>query len=163
MRGHHVMGGGWNWGGVLGVVLAVLGAASAREVLLAQPVQIPVLMSYTATPYREVLAGVQQYFRQHDMQVDWKIYPLEGEAAKAAGVLHDIELHEVPLLLTLGNLATQVVLKDKIKTPLVSVLVPRADALDRALNATGVVMEFPVETQLQWLRRLGNVICGTQY
>ena len=88
---------------------------------------------------------------------------MEGEATKAAEVLHHTELQEVPLLLTLGNLATQVVLKGNIKTPLVSVLVPRADALDRALNATGVVMEFPVETQLQWLRRLGNVICRTQY
>jgi putative ABC transport system substrate-binding protein len=39
-------------------------------------------------------------------------------------------------------------------TPIVAGLVLKADDLEEAANATGVVLEFPVELELRWLQRM---------
>src|SRR4030067_3362443 len=57
------------------------------------------------------------------------------------------------LLFTIGPPATVSAVRGTAGIPIIAGLVLRDDALRKAKNATGVVLDFPPETQLKALRR----------
>jgi putative ABC transport system substrate-binding protein len=57
-------------------------------------------------------------------------------------------------VLTLGTLATRESLRRYPSTPLVAGMILSADELEGSLNATGVFLQFPIQTELEWLARL---------
>jgi putative ABC transport system substrate-binding protein len=61
---------------------------------------------------------------------------------------------ETSLILALGSAAGDAALGAPRQVPLVAAMVLRTEALQKSGNATGVSVEFPVEVQLNWLRRL---------
>jgi putative ABC transport system substrate-binding protein len=65
-----------------------------------------------------------------------------------------MQQEQVRLLFTLGSLATQAAVRSGSELPLLASLILTADDLQQAKNATGVVLEFPADTQLQWLHKL---------
>jgi putative ABC transport system substrate-binding protein len=117
-------------------------------------VQIAVLTSQDAAPYQEVLAGFRQYLEQHAGNVTLTVHPLQGNADRASQELQQIKQEHVQLLFTLGSLATQAAVRSGSELPLLASLILNADDLKQAKNATGVGLEFPADTQLQWVRKL---------
>lgn len=117
-------------------------------------VQIAVLTSQDAAPYQEVLAGFRQYLEQHARDVTLIVHPLQGNADRASQELQQIKQEHVQLLFTLGSLATQAAVRNGSELPLLASLILNMDDLKQAKNATGVVLEFPADTQLQWLQKL---------
>lgn len=128
-------------------------ADGGRSVATPEVVRIAALTSHTATPYDQALAGFRQYFRQQGMEVILDVYPVEGDRAKVARIVQDAKKGRVSVLLTLGTLATQSALETEVELPIVGGLIVSADDIAKGANATGVSLEFPLDTQFQWLRK----------
>jgi hypothetical protein len=58
------------------------------------------------------------------------------------------------LIFTIGSLATRNALHEVRDTPIVSSLTLMGDDLERASNATGVVLDFSEETELERIRKI---------
>lgn len=140
-------------------MVAVVVAAAAwvadgcRSVAAPEVTRIAVLTSHTASPYDQALAGVRQYFRQQNVEVAFDVYPLDGDRTKAARIVQDAKRGRVSVLLTLGTLATQSALETGVDLPVVGGLIVSADDIAKGANATGVSLEFPLDTQFQWIRK----------
>jgi len=115
--------------------------------------RIIVLVSTTAAPYEDMLSGFQQLLQQHSVPFTLQRYVLEGDVAAASLALDDIRQGKNDLIFTLGTLAIQHARKVENSSPLVAGLIVNKEALTGAGNASGVVLEFPLEIQFQWLRR----------
>jgi putative ABC transport system substrate-binding protein len=140
---------------VIAVVAAagVWAADSWRSVATSEVPRIAVLTSHTATPYDQALAGVRQHFRQQGMEVAFDVYPLDGDRTKTARIVQDAKRSRVTVLLTLGTLATQSTLETGVELPVVGGLLVSAEDITKGANATGVSLEFPLDTQFQWIRK----------
>ncbi len=122
------------------------GAASADD-------RIAVLMSMDEAPFRQTLAGFQTYLSTQGIQTGYDVYNLKGDAGYAGPTLLKIKQSGVKLIFALGSLATEAAIREAGDIPIIAGLVLRTDGLSKAPNATGVGLEFPVETQFAWLQR----------
>ena len=120
----------------------------------AADLRIAIVTSQDAPPYQELITGAQRYLESRGVKVLWTTHPLHGDAANATAVLDALKKTETTLLLTLGSLATRAIVRDRLALPLIASLVLNTEELAEATDATAVVLEFPLETQLQWLRQL---------
>lgn len=116
--------------------------------------KIAVLVSSKDAPYGEALKGFQGFLRKQARETDFEVYELEGNADNAHVAVQKIEQGGVRMVVTLGSLATEAALREISDLPIVACMVLRTDSLTRAPNATGVGLEFPLETQFSWLQRL---------
>jgi putative ABC transport system substrate-binding protein len=135
------------------VAAGALAADGVRSVATPEVARIAVLTSHTAAPYDQALAGVRQYFRQQGMEVAFDVYPLDGDRSKVARIVQDAKKDRVSVLLTLGTLATQSALETGVELPVVGGLIVGAEDIAKGANATGVSLEFPLDSQFQWLRK----------
>lgn len=117
-------------------------------------VRIGVLTSHNAAPYEEALEGFKQYIASRGGRPHFDIYPLGGEAKRGIQILENVKKQGTNLLLTLGSLATSAALNNASEIPTIAGLVLDENEIKKGNNATGVVLGFPVETQLQWIRRV---------
>lgn len=116
--------------------------------------RIAVILSHGIQPYHEVLKGFQGSLRESGIAMPYEVYSLEGDRNKTDEVMRTIRQGKNRLLLALGSLATQTACKGASDIPIIAGMILNAEDLKGATNATGVVLEFPLEVQFQWLRRL---------
>jgi putative ABC transport system substrate-binding protein len=142
-------------GRIAAPVLALLAAGAGGAAAPPAGVRIAAIVSQDALPYEEALAGFRSHMERQaegaPAQID--VYLLHGDAAGVDAALQSARRDRAQVLLTLGSLATQAAVRQVKDIPIVAGLVLRTEDLD-ASNATGVVLEFPVETELRWLQRL---------
>ncbi len=122
--------------------------------VMAGDTHIAILTSQDTEPYKEVLTGFRDYLTRHDRETVFKAYSLQGDALRALPALQDIKKNGAKVLLTVGSIATQAAIEDRGDLPIVACLIVNANVLHNAPNATGVVLEFPLEIQLQWIRNV---------
>jgi putative ABC transport system substrate-binding protein len=127
-----------------GLALAMPGGAAERA-------RVTVLLSSDAEPYRQVLAGIRQ---QLASGVDFDVQTLGDDAAKAKSIIEKTKGAPPALYFTVGSAATQLAIRHGGGAPVVAGLILNAAEIDKAPQATGVILEFPPEVQLEWLRRL---------
>ncbi|MEW6068632.1 MAG: ABC transporter substrate-binding protein [Nitrospirota bacterium] len=135
------------------IIIAALLFVVKTTIVEARDVRIIVLKSYEAQPYNEALAGFEQYLREQKIKPHYKIYPLEGDVTKVEQTIQEIKKGKVDLIVTIGSLATDTMIKKIIDIPIVACLVLSSENLKNAFNATGVSLEFPLEIQFETLRR----------
>ncbi|MBZ0157661.1 MAG: hypothetical protein K8I29_15800 [Alphaproteobacteria bacterium] len=116
--------------------------------------QILVLSSHDSAPYRDTLAGFQQYLRRQGVLADFEVHTLKGDTAAAAQALQGARRNRIDLILTLGGFATEEAVRRIEDIPIIFGLVVRADEVRRTGNVTGVFLAFSLETQFEMLRRL---------
>ncbi|MBS0151174.1 MAG: ABC transporter substrate-binding protein [Nitrospira sp.] len=116
--------------------------------------RIVVLSGQDLKPYQEVLAGLQQSLAKQGITVTVEIHALQGNQAKAQSVLVDVKRNGAKLVITLGNQATQAVVREINNLPILATMIVSADDIRSAPNATAVLLDFPIEAQLQWLKRI---------
>jgi putative ABC transport system substrate-binding protein len=116
--------------------------------------RIAILMSQDGGPYQEVLTGFRHTLNQQGMQAMFEVHPLRGDSDTLRQAVQEIKQKGAQLLFTLGSLATRGAVEYLAEFPILATLVLNADELKQAPNATAVVLEFPVETELQWLHRI---------
>jgi len=124
---------------------AISGAADDR---------IAVLVSSNEAPFTETLDGFRDYLAKQGYAAGYEVFRLDGDAGMAGPAIQKIRLGGVRLIFTVGSTATEAAVKGITDIPIVACLVLRTDTLRKARNATGVGLEFPLETQLEWMQRL---------
>jgi putative ABC transport system substrate-binding protein len=112
------------------------------------------MVSQDAEPYRDALSGFRHELERGGETIEWQVIQLEGEPGRAAQILAAAPATHVSLVLALGTLATRESLQRFPGTPLVAGMILTPSELEGATNATGVFLQFPVETELEWLARL---------
>jgi putative ABC transport system substrate-binding protein len=140
----------------------IRGAAAAAILLLAGPAaaapakptaRVRVLLGQDGGPYEEALQGVRRSLERQEMAIAIDVEPIQGDAARAGEAVRRARADNVALLVTLGSVATQAAVREGSGIPIVAGLILNSDDLAEARNATGVVLEFPVETEFRFLQR----------
>ena len=117
----------------------------------------PILMitSQDTGAYKDVLTGFRLFFANRNSALTLlEEHSLKGDASKASQILKDAKARRARLIVTVGSLATQTVLQEAPEIPTIASLILSADELKKSTNATGVVLDFSLETQLQWLQKI---------
>jgi putative tryptophan/tyrosine transport system substrate-binding protein len=123
------------------------GAANSRPILM--------VSSQETGPYKEVLSGFRQYIAsQNGAAALLEEYSLQGDAHKASQIFKDAKARQAQLVFTVGSFATQAALQEASDIPTVASMILSADEIKQSPNATGVVLDFSLETQLQWLQKM---------
>jgi putative ABC transport system substrate-binding protein len=115
--------------------------------------KITVLTSSNDGPYREVVAGFTGYLAKQGIPGGYDIIALDSDAKKTGPAIKKIKTSGSRLIFAVGSLATDALIGEIEDVPIVACLVLRTDNLKEVSNATGVGLEFPFETQLEWLQR----------
>jgi putative tryptophan/tyrosine transport system substrate-binding protein len=134
---------------IFAVLFLLAGATSART-----GERIVLLVSSNEAPFQEAVAGFREYLSGQGIQAGYEVFNLDGDAEKAGPAIQKIKAGGTRLVLTLGSMATDAALREITDIPLVACLVLRTDNLRKAPNATGVGLEFPLETQFAWIQKL---------
>jgi putative ABC transport system substrate-binding protein len=111
-----------------------------------------VVISQDGPAYRDALSSFRRALEKEKGSIDVQIVQLDGNVARAAQLIPATT--RADLVLTLGTLATRESLRRYQATPLVAGMILSADELEGSPNATGVFLQFPIQTELEWLTRL---------
>lgn len=136
------------------ITLAVLLLTLLVELVCAESNRIVVLSGQDLKPYQEVLAGLQQSLVKQGLTVNVEIHAVQGNQTKVQDVLADVKRNGAKLVVTLGNQATQAAVREISNLPILATMIVSPDDIRSAPNATAVLLDFPIETQLQWLKRI---------
>ena len=120
----------------------------------AKAVRIAVLFSNANTPYQEALTGFKQYLNEQGVEIDLNVHDLNGSKVTAGEAIKTISKEGARIIFTLGTFSTNEVL-DQIKSvPIIAGMILKTEKLKGVQNATGIILDFPVETQFEMMRRL---------
>jgi putative ABC transport system substrate-binding protein len=120
---------------------------------VAQNTPIVIVTSQDTGPYQEVVSGFRRYLEQQRVEGPVLVYSLQNDPAKVKTLLSQTKKEGARLFLTVGSQATHVTLQEAGETPVIACMVVNSEEVQKATNATGVIIDFPIETQLQWLQR----------
>jgi putative ABC transport system substrate-binding protein len=134
----------------LATVLLILCSRS----VFAESNRIVVLSGQDLRPYQEVLTGFQQSLVKQGITLTIEIHPLQGNPTKAQDVLENVKRNGAKLVVTLGNQATQAAVREITHIPILATMIITPDDLRSSPNTTAVLLDFPLETQLQWMKRI---------
>ena len=136
------------------LLAAVLLAESLTPVSsAAEDGAIVMLSSQQLAPYEDVMNGFRQHLTQQGTTVQFDTHTLDGNPETAHQLLQEIRPLSPQLILTVGSFATQVALQAAPEIPTIACLVGDREMLTKADNATGVVLDFPIKIQFEWLQR----------
>ncbi|MEO7859326.1 MAG: ABC transporter substrate-binding protein [Nitrospirales bacterium] len=135
-------------------MLGALGLMIVAGEVTAESGRILVLSGQDLKPYQEVLAGFQQSLTKQGITLSIEVHSLQGSQSKTQEVLADLKRNGARLVVTLGSAATQAAVREVSHLPILATMIISATDIQSAPNATAVLLEFPLDTQLQWLRRI---------
>jgi len=122
--------------------------------VFAESNRIVVLSGQDLKPYQDVLTGFQQSLIKQGIALHVEIHALQGNPTKAQDVLEDVKRNGAKLVVTLGNQATQAAVREIPHLPILATMIITPDDLRSSPNTTAVLLDFTVETQLQWMKRI---------
>lgn len=139
---------------VVGLLIGSAGAAAADALV--------VVTSRDDGPYEGVVAGVRGAL---GAWTELTVHSLQSGREGAVEALRDAKTDRKTPLITVGSAATRAALEAPGKAPVIACMIADRDDLQKSKNATGVVLEFPLETQLKWVRRFvpGSKTIGVLY
>lgn len=114
---------------------------------------VVVVTSRDDGPYERVVTGVQETFGRRSKSTRLLVHSLKTGREDAMAALRDARLSGDAPLITVGSVATRAALEAPGDMPVVACMIVDGKGLRRAKNATGVMLEFPLETQLKWIRK----------
>jgi putative tryptophan/tyrosine transport system substrate-binding protein len=115
--------------------------------------RVVVVISSDAEPYQQALAGLKRELANNHAALE--LVPLHGDTARARDALLVIRGTEPPAaVVTLGTLATRLVLSRVHDVPVVAGMILTPAELGDAVNATAVYLEYPVEVEIDWITRM---------
>lgn len=135
---------------VLATCALALAVGSARG---QEPRPLVVVTSRDDGPYAGVVEGAQAALAASGRANAVRVHSLQsgGDAALQA-LLGARKAGDAPLI-TVGSSATRAALEAPGNAPVIACMSTDAEELRTARNATGVVLEFSMETQLRWISR----------
>lgn len=137
---------------VLALTLPLLLPAPAG--LAHAAVVVSVVTTQAEAPVTAMLAGFRERFTDLGEELDLEVYSLAAEEALVAEQITSIRNRRPQVIFVLGSRALNAIASQVADTPVVFGLVLSEQLLPVNANVTGVVLDFPVATQLAWLQRL---------
>ena len=116
--------------------------------------RITILMTQQSDTYQDVRKGFQQYLEKKGIAVDYDIRNFEGPVQKTDMVLQAMKATHPSLVFTLGSPATEAVIREVQNIPIIAGMIMNEAELTKAKNATGIVLEFPLQTHISWIKKL---------
>lgn len=145
-------------------ITLALPAATARPAETVSA-RVVVVLSSDAEPYQQALAGLRREFPVGAAALT--VVALHNDTANVAEAVRAIRSATAApaLVITLGTLATRALLARVGNVPVVAGMILNPAELGSARNATAVYLEYPVEIELEWMRRVlpGNRRVGVVY
>ncbi|MCA9452116.1 MAG: hypothetical protein KC584_05750, partial [Nitrospira sp.] len=111
-------------------------------------------MTQQSDTYQDVRKGFQQYLDKKGIAVEYDIRNFEGPAQKTDMILQAMKATHPSLVLTLGSPATEAVIREVKNIPIIAGMIMNETELTKAENATGIVLEFPLQTHISWIQKL---------
>jgi putative tryptophan/tyrosine transport system substrate-binding protein len=116
--------------------------------------RISILMTQQSSSYQDVRKGFQQYLDKQGIAVEYDIRNFEGPTQETDGVLQAIKATNPSVVLTLGSPATEAVIREMKNIPIIAGMILNEAELTKGENATGIVLEFPLQTHVSWIKKL---------
>jgi putative ABC transport system substrate-binding protein len=135
---------------IVGLTLLPSGRSPAEPVT--DTARVLVVVSQDGPAYRDALTSFRRTLEQEKRAVNLRVIQLDGNTATARQLLPATA--QADLVLTLGTLATRETLRRYPATPLVAGMILSADELNGSPNATGVFLQFSIQTELEYLTRM---------
>lgn len=133
---------------------AVVATAGAPDLAAgAERERLVVVISDDSLPYQRVLEGFRAYLAEHGVDGPLNLHSLQTDPVAARRALSVARTNGHVPLLTVGSAATTAALKMAGDAPVIACMIVNGQDLKNAPNATGVTLEFPLETQFQWMKR----------
>jgi putative tryptophan/tyrosine transport system substrate-binding protein len=133
--------------GACALALAAGGLVRAHE-----PRTLVVVTSRDDGPYAGVVAGARGALATSVRDAAVRVFSLQTGGAAAQQALATARQSDAPII-AVGASATRAVLAAPGSAPVIACMSADADELRAARNATGVMLEFSMETQLRWIHR----------
>ncbi len=114
--------------------------------------RIVVVTSDDSLPYQRVVEGFRAYMAERGVHSPLDVHSLHSEPSEARRTLSFARTRTAPLL-TVGSSATSEALKMDGDAPVIACMIMNGQDLRGAHNATGVTLEFALETQFEWIKR----------
>ena len=137
----------------IALTLSALWLIASPDSACAESGRIVVLSGQDLKTYQDVLAGLQQSLTKQGINLAVEIHAAQG-APSTANVLADIGKNGARLVVTLGSAATQAAVREVGQVPILATMIVTADDIKSASNATAVLLDFPLDLQMQWLHRI---------
>ena len=137
----------------IALTLSLLGLRAPPDSARAESSRIVVLSGQDLKPYQDVLAGLQQSLTKQGITLTVEVHATPS-APSIADALHDIKKNGARLVVTLGGAATQATARDVDQVPILATMIVTADDITAASNATAILLDFPLDLQMQWLHRI---------
>jgi len=116
--------------------------------------RVDILISQSAVPYEESVKGFRKLLQDSGLALSVEVHQLKGDESRAHAAARTAADRKSSLLFAVGTLAVQAARREASSIPLVAGMILTAGELKNAGNATGVVLELPLETEMEWMRRL---------
>lgn len=116
--------------------------------------RVDILVSQSAAPYEESVRGFRKLLQDSGLALSVEVHELKGDESRAHAVARMAADRKSNLLFAVGTLAVQAARREASSIPMVAGMILTAGELKNAGNATGVVLELPLETEMEWMRRL---------
>jgi putative ABC transport system substrate-binding protein len=138
---------------IAAIALAIGLVAGGVRAVGARDPAILMVTSYDTEPYRLVMEGFQGYLVKHGMTGPMLSYSLQSREVEARHALELARRSGASPLLTIGSVATQAALQAEGEGPVIACMIVDEKVVRNAINATGVSLDFSLETQFEWMKK----------
>jgi putative ABC transport system substrate-binding protein len=112
------------------------------------------LLAQQTEPYQKVLKGFRQSLKKQGIEAEYEVLNFDADKDQGGKVLQAIKTKNPALIFTLGSTATEAAIREIKDIPIIAGMIVHKRDLEQAKNATGVILNFPLKTQLNWIRRM---------
>jgi putative ABC transport system substrate-binding protein len=115
---------------------------------------VVVIKGKDLAPYNEALEGFKETLHNNGAQATCIVRSLNGDDRKNVAVIEETLELKPDMIFTLGSSATMIAAEKTSDIPIVSGMIMESDVLNNPVNITGVFLEYSMETQFAWMKRL---------
>lgn len=115
------------------------------------PAHIVVLLASDAPPYQEALHGLQSFFSQSTTatQISSIFLPKDTNANSDL----PLDMSQADVIVAFGSAALAHLKQQRVGKPVIAGMVLSIDELRNTNNMSGVTLELPLSTEVEWLQR----------
>jgi putative ABC transport system substrate-binding protein len=141
------------WALIAAIALAVVQVAGGVRPADARDPQIVMVTSQDTGPYELVMDGFRRHMSESRAGTRIVSYSLQREESEARRALERARRSGDSPMVTIGSAATQAALQAQGDGPVIACMIVDERDVRRAVNATGVTLEFSLQTQFEWMKR----------
>lgn len=131
----------------------VLAATTAAPAGQTSGVSVLVLVSDASAPYKAALTGLREALSARVPDTATTVVRLTGMPGETRQILASLGAPP-DLIVPLGTVATRAAIAAAGDTPIVAAMILTPAEVEGVRNATGVYLEHPIDTELQWLAQI---------